>query len=150
MAAALAAVELVFAKFVSNAVQAVGLSMRKGLVVDVATNFLDELSEGISRFADKLSSAFKIVKEFGRKVIYVFREIWDEVVGHSWWPDTVDGVIEYSKKLQSGVQPSLDSFEKSVSTTFERVLDGMQNMDSREVAIDFRLKISNFKRMFSR
>jgi hypothetical protein len=67
-----------------------------------------------------LGRALKPVKEFGREVKKIFYDVWDAVVGHSYWPDTINGVIDYAKNIGKAEGP-LTKFRKSAIKIFQDI-----------------------------
>ena len=103
------------------------------------------LSQTIDAFAERLTKAYEKVKVFGKNVIRVFFEIWDEVVGHSWWPDTIDGVVNYSNNLSERVMPSLNKFQKNVNDIFSGLANNDYSFDVKEFAVNVKLNFVSIK-----
>lgn len=94
---------------------------------------MDSMQSRMTAFTGYLEKAYESVAKFGKKVIKVFFEIYDEVVGHSWWPDTMDKVVEHASRLTGRVQPYLDAFQDTVNSTFE----GLSKRSFKDRAVDF-------------
>ncbi len=67
-----------------------------------------------------LTKVFKNVKQFGEGIKGVFFDIYDKVVGHSYWPDTMNGIEEETKPLDNTLN-ILTSFKNSVVSIFKSI-----------------------------
>ena len=88
-------------------------------------------------FIPDLEQVKSTIHKFGMFVKGVFFSIWDEVVGHSTWPDLIEGVIDWSSELLSGVKPYMDKFFNYVSGMFLK-LGGL----SESIKLDIKTKAS--------
>lgn len=70
-----------------------------------------------------LDKVLQIISSFATKVKDYFFDIYDEVVGHSYWPDTVDGVISHAKRLKDAFS-FVNDFKNSVLKAFKAIQDG--------------------------
>lgn len=77
-----------------------------------------------------LEKTWRYIKNFSKDIIDFFFNIWDEVVGHSWWPDTIDGVIDYTRKLVPGVSGFFSDFARKVYQTFNPDVSGINKLGS--------------------
>lgn len=75
----------------------------------------------LSDFVPDLDDIMGSIGRFGTYVKGVFFSIWDEVVGHSTWPDLINGVIEWSSRLLGGVKPYFSAFYGYVSRMFTKL-----------------------------
>lgn len=82
-----------------------------------------------------LSRVLEIVKKFSEKVIYYFFKIWDEVVGHSWWPDTMDAVVKHSETLMNRVKPNIERFKDYVVNSFEHIFHSVKSIKLEDLKI---------------
>ena len=73
-----------------------------------------------------LTNAIKFIKRFASSVIEYFKEIYIEVVGGSYWTDTVDGVIEGAERMYSGIKRPLSIFRDAVNGTFSGIRDSLR------------------------
>src|SRR6478609_7589654 len=73
-----------------------------------------------------LKSTVKIIARFVQIVIDLFKYAWDAVVGHSWWPDLIDGVINYAKHIGKAFPP-IENFIIKVSDSFKGLLNKIIN-----------------------
>lgn len=58
------------------------------------------------------------VRKFARNIINYFKEIYDKVVGHSYWPDMIDGVISHTKRLLRTTKELLGNFKDYIYKAF--------------------------------
>jgi len=91
----------------------------------------------VKMFTDILSYANQHLKAvenritgFGQHVKDVFFNIWDEVVGHSFWPDMVDDVNAYTKNLFQS-SSMIDRFSDGVLGAFRSTLDKVRSYFSK-------------------
>jgi len=68
-----------------------------------------------------LQGAFAAVKRFAAGVIEAFYQIWDAVIGHSWWTDTINTVHRTSNELVGKTAGGLSRFKDQVISTFEAI-----------------------------
>lgn len=102
--------------------------------LDTFVEYADNLFTAIATMAvASLSIAFRAVKEFGKNVIHVFFTIYDEVIGHSWWTDTVENVVDTSNNLWNKASRGLTKFKDNTIDIFKNVFDG-----SRRISFDFK------------
>jgi tape measure domain-containing protein len=69
------------------------------------------------------------LKRFGRDVINVFASIFREVIGNSWWTDTVEGVVSSATALWPRVQKSLENFRNQTIDIFKSISNKKINID---------------------
>lgn len=108
-------------------------------------NIMDSWGDKIEQFTDKLKAVYERIKKFGKDVIRVFFEIWDEVVGHSWWPDTIDGVVNYSQNLTDRVMPAMERFQAYINSIFKDLSKTTLDFDYKEFAINVKLNFVAIK-----
>lgn len=88
------------------------------------TGYLDLLFTSIGVIAVAgLGKAYNAVKGFAKKVIHEFFVIYDDVIGHSWWTDTVETVVETSNSLWDRVSAGLQRFKSNTIGVFENIFD---------------------------
>jgi hypothetical protein len=61
------------------------------------------------------------IKAFAEKVIHFFYRIYDEVIGHSWWTDTIETIVDTSKSLLARTKGSLSAFGDFVLKLFQKI-----------------------------
>jgi tape measure domain-containing protein len=71
------------------------------------------------------------VREFADKVIFEFWRIYDEVIAHSWWTDTVESVVDTSKELWGRVSGPLKSFSRNVIGIFKDIYDSLPQISEK-------------------
>lgn len=81
----------------------------------------------MSKTADLAQSVFAKVRKFCSMVKDEFFEVYDEVVGHSYWPDTIDEINSYTDKLV-GSENRVTKFGKKIKALFIDVYDSLVNM----------------------
>jgi len=86
--------------------------------VTLGNNTFQDVISGAVDMARKAGTA---IKDFSVKVIQYFFEIWDAVIGHSWWTDTVESVVNTSKSLLSDTRNGLTKFSDFVINTFKNI-----------------------------
>lgn len=82
----------------------------------------------LGKFIPNLDQVMKTISAFGKFVKGVFYDIWDAVVGHSYWPDTIDGISEWADKLRTKVSSKILSFGTTVKEVFSKVFDYVSNI----------------------
>jgi len=80
---------------------------------------------------DGLDSTLRYVSDFGERVKAVFFDIYDAVVGNSYWPDTIDEVVEYGSNLWSRASGGLLEFRNKTLTLFSEVYDSIKDLLNR-------------------
>ena len=83
--------------------------------------YFTTLGDSIVDISDYLRDAFQDIAAFGEDVIGVFFKIWDEVIGHSWWTDTIDAVVSSSNSLVANTRDGFRRFETFVISSFEKI-----------------------------
>jgi len=75
----------------------------------------------LGQFLPSLESIKIKVQAFGAFIKGVFYDIWDAVVGNSYWPDTINGVIEWAKKLLPNIRDQFDRFKIYILDIFQTI-----------------------------
>ena len=70
-----------------------------------------------------LTNALEMIAAFGKAVIRVFFEIWDAVIGHSWWTDTVETIVSTSDSLWDRAASGLNRFARNTKDLFRGIYD---------------------------
>jgi tape measure domain-containing protein len=65
-----------------------------------------------------LDSVMTAIYDFGKFIKDVFFDIYDAVVGNSYWPDMIDGVVNLAAGLLNRVKPHFDAFKAYVNQIF--------------------------------
>jgi tape measure domain-containing protein len=109
--------------------------------VAIKDYFIDNLIEAkliISDFfkaiyeKSNLNSALTNILSFSKNVIEAFFQIYDQVIGHSWWTDTVENVKETSANLWNNSKRGVLDFKDKVSSTFEAIYSGTKELFSSD------------------
>jgi tape measure domain-containing protein len=108
-----------------------------------AGGVFDDMIDSITAASkDLMANAIKFIAQFIKAVIDLFARAYDEVVGHSWWPDLINGVIAYAKGINKAYAP-IQAFTSSVSTAFKGLHTAiMGSQNPMEVIIE------RFKQLF--
>jgi len=70
-----------------------------------------------------LAKVQKTVYNFGKFVKKVFYDVWDAVVGNSYWPDTIKGIADWSNQLYALAAPGVNRFSNYMSDVFLDIRD---------------------------
>jgi len=104
---------------VEGAVAVIGTALSKPFKVSL-------FEKVIGAFTGKKSALEQIsdfISTFVTKIERSFFWLYDKVVGNSWWPDLINGVIDFSKKLLVDTVAIFATFKTLVSSTFIALLD---------------------------
>jgi tape measure domain-containing protein len=98
----------------------------RGLKEIVLNNFKDAFSAlpsiEVSKFFPDLDKALGFVKDFAVKAERWFFWLYDQVIGHSWIPDTVKETVSWLAKLLGKPLSYISTFVKSASSGFGKLL----------------------------
>jgi tape measure domain-containing protein len=122
----------------------------KVFLLEIGREVRDSLPRAMRDMADKVieeagrlyNIAGGIVTKFTRMVSRAFFDTYDRVVGHSYWPDLIDGVINDSSRLKTALK-KVESFADAVKQKFAgikvKVFDFFQGggVEKFKLAIDF-------------
>ncbi len=75
----------------------------------------------------KLVKVEVAIHGFARRVKDIFFDIYDAVVGHSYWPDMIDGVVDYTSNLFNST-PVLERFSNFVKRIFSNLYKTVTTM----------------------
>lgn len=81
----------------------------------VISNFFNSI---VKQSSSSLAIALNSISIFGNKVISVFENIYNKVIGNSWWTDTIDTIVFTSNTLWSKVSGGFDKFQKGFTKIF--------------------------------
>lgn len=70
-----------------------------------------------------LGRALRNIEDFAKNVINEFFQIWDAVIGHSWWTDTIASIIDTSNSLWDKAGSGLSRFAKNTKNTFKGIYE---------------------------
>lgn len=74
------------------------------------------------------------IKEFFSGVINWFKKLWDELVGHSIVPDTINAIIKWFAELPKKILEPLKTFVGNVLKTFQNLWTNIKSWFSSNVA----------------
>jgi len=80
-----------------------------------------KMVEGLKELT-ALDGVIRVIKSFGETVKDVFFDVYDAVVGNSYWPDMIDGVVGYASKIKDAMPP-ITEFLNGVAESFSNLLD---------------------------
>jgi tape measure domain-containing protein len=113
-----------------------------GLKGTLSDDFIGQMFGSIEKVAkSKLRAVEKRIDDFGKNVKGTFFDIYDAVVGNSYWPDTIDGVVDYTSRLFNAKGPIKD-FKNFVLSTF----DGLTQTVDKRLAL---AKRRNFQAIYT-
>jgi len=72
----------------------------------------------LSDFLPGLDTVLALISKFGQAVKDIFYNIWDAVVGNSYWPDLIEDITMWAGKLLDMVKPHLEKFKAYVFDIF--------------------------------
>lgn len=103
-----------------------GLTEIKNFVVDIFTEIADALNIEIplidvEKFFKNLLPMSQLITKFVTHVERAFFWLYDEVIGHSWIPDLVEGVIFWMKKLLTSPLEVVKKFTSSSNAMFASI-----------------------------
>lgn len=137
-----------WAKAASAASSAVSSVMSAGMgnsLRQQASEAADYMSKMFDRIVDVtragVSKVGTMIKDFATAVKREFFEIYDDVVGHSTWPDLIDGIVAYTDKIKPA-ESKLGAFAKKIKSMFRELYASVGNSPVgdmvREIADRFR------------
>lgn len=126
--------ELVFTDFEVNFKQIFESAL------DAFNNFVDDLSD-----KDIFENIYKNIKSFGIRVINVFKDIYDKVIGNSWWTDTIEAIIDTSHSLWDKASSGLNDFGRNTINLFKDIFN--QNRRLKFSIPSFKLTFDKFPRI---
>jgi tape measure domain-containing protein len=92
----------------------------------VLGDFLDSIKKTFKKVwelsKDLLGRALDAVYDFTSKVKIAFYGVYDKVVGRSYWPDMIDGVLKHTDRLRSGKERVL-SYTDFVKNAFREAFE---------------------------
>lgn len=88
---------------------------------------VEKFFNGLRKKAN-LNDVVEAIRDFGRKVIQVFFTIYDEVIGHSWWTDTVESVVNTSNSLWDRASSGLNRFKTNTIKIFKEAFSSSNKL----------------------
>jgi len=83
-------------------------------------NFLIIFTEILLIAVSVLDIVAIVIYNFSKNIINYFKDIYDKVVGHSWWTDTMNGVVDQANKLTGRVSVPLTKFKDFIKSIFSK------------------------------
>lgn len=112
----------------------------RSAISDIVDKYLPSLSgisswtkDVTSKAAVMVTSTLGMISSFSDKVIYYFWNIYDKVIGHSWWTDTMDSVVSQSAALLGKTRPYLDRFSDYVLNIFRNIKEKSENFINNKI-----------------
>ena len=83
------------------------------------TDLFKSIYEKIMVFTNRLKRVPKLINNiFVKPIMNYFKKLYVDLVGGSIWPDTIDGIVEYTKNLSKRVPDIIDKFVTKVKKMF--------------------------------
>ena len=70
-----------------------------------------------------LEKTYLVIRHFATSTIAYFKDIYDKVIGHSYWVDTVNGVINETDRMYQRTKQSLTLFQIYVTGVFKDIFN---------------------------
>lgn len=94
---------------------------------DKLQNFV--ISIDLQSYLPSLETVKAKLKDFYDFVIGIFYNIYDLVVGNSYWPDTLNGILEYTRTITPKVIGLLRGFGRQVLNTFKSIYKSISDLE---------------------
>lgn len=123
----------------------------KSMAADVF-DLIFGISDAISNLAD-FDSPLKKIENFAKKVIYYFFTIYDEVIGNSWWTDTVLAIINSSatlwEKSKTGIVKFYNNFTGYFRSIYNNISGSFKNsLRVPEIKFNVMQSKSSFEKLY--
>jgi tape measure domain-containing protein len=82
----------------------------------------------------RLSKVDDFIRKFAENIKAYFFDIYDKVVGRSYWPDLVDGVLLWADKLYVEGTAKIELFAKRVKASFNNIANSTRELFSKVTA----------------
>lgn len=109
-----------------------------GVFFDRSAHFINALYDALDP-KSRLDHALDSIRDFSKKVIHAFWQIYEDVIAHSWWTDTIEDVVRTSNSLWDRAAGGLNKFKNNTIDMFKNVFDS-----NRRMSFDFS-DVKNFK-----
>jgi len=123
---------IALAGVVSGVVVVLDKLLQKAVVFAKAFSNNNTFEDVFKSTQSNLTGALRNVHDFADKVIYEFFHIWDAVIGHSWWTDTVETVISTSESLWDKSAAGLQRFGRNTENMFKSIYENRPVADMLE------------------
>ena len=99
--------------------------------LDKAAHYVILMFEQMVRLSWKPLAALELmIKKFCGRVKDYFFDVYDAVVGHSYWPDMIDGVVNYTDNLFKS-ESTVKRFTKGIKNVFADLYQSMLELGDR-------------------
>ena len=92
-------------------------------LLDVADKFFNSFTS----LLDPLRIVLDFLREFATRVILIFAGIYYQVIGGSWWTDTIEGIVDSSNNLWERSRAGLIRFRDNVTNLFSDIFRKNRN-----------------------
>ena len=86
-------------------------------------DYFSAIADSIRSFTETLTKVLDTIRKFSIRVIDYFKTIYVEVVGSSYWPDTMRGVLIWASETYTKVLDLTARFAKAVMDNFKSIAD---------------------------
>ena len=101
----------------------------------------EQITQGVGDlFEGLVGLVIDPIKDLVEGVIDWFTDMWDELVGHSIVPDTIDGIVKCFLSLPKQILKPLETFVKNVTDKFENMWSSIKSWYTTNVKPKFTLK----------
>jgi tape measure domain-containing protein len=105
-----------------RAAAGIGMRARHNLGIELQyAGYYEESVKRIDKYTKLLNNVYLNIRAFGIRVKAVFFDIYDKVVGRSYWPDMVEGILSWSNKLVSEGTKKIKAFSSAVLNLFSNL-----------------------------
>jgi tape measure domain-containing protein len=111
-------------------------------ILGIFKPLLDTFKSVKEMSVEGLSDAADYIEDFSDDVISFFENIYDKVIGNSWWTDTIDNVIETSRSLANKTRAGLTDFTKKTIGYFKEIKEEAKSLTAYKISFDL---VSDFK-----
>jgi len=102
-------------------------SLSEVTFADISKYFIQTLDEIYTKSLEMLNKIDKRISDFAKKVKYYFWDIYDKVVGNSYWPDMVDEVVAYTSNLFKS-ESIVQQFVRKIGALFQQLLGNIRGL----------------------
>jgi tape measure domain-containing protein len=106
------------------------------------TSYFNKLADAVTE-KSMLGKAADFIKNFSLEVIQWFFKIYDDVIAHSWWTDTIDGVVSQSEGLLNRVKGPFERFRSYIENLFKSILSSKSYSNAMSGVADTASKAAN-------
>jgi tape measure domain-containing protein len=117
------------------------------IIDSIKSIFNFEFQLNLAKFLAELNPVITAISNFGKFVIGVFFTIYDKIVGNSYWPDTIDGIVDYAKNLLPRLTTTFNKVKTYLTNLFKDIKESISfesiklKLDNIITDIKFRLSL---------